>query len=216
MSAVFVDLPALAQSLQQVPLHQRLDLEAELVQVGRLTAFPKLKKKVTTNLSIVFRFLMLRISLHAVAVIFPPLIPFQVSTPVDLPTMTFTPKQEMTKATAFTPPSAALKVLSTDHKVPVATNPASVPDSQVSSSTAESPPVDDDEDDEELDQLLSLQKPVLDVSGNQSPSIADEESSVPEKGECIQQALFELFIISPQLKGVTQHFGKYSLWWRLR
>lgn len=33
MSAVFVDLPALAQSLQQVPLHQRLNLEAELVQV---------------------------------------------------------------------------------------------------------------------------------------------------------------------------------------
>lgn len=35
MSVVFVDLPALAQSLQQVPLHQRLNLEAELVQVGR-------------------------------------------------------------------------------------------------------------------------------------------------------------------------------------
>lgn len=42
MSAVFVDLPALAQNLQQVPLHQRLNLEAELVQVGCLAAFPKL------------------------------------------------------------------------------------------------------------------------------------------------------------------------------
>lgn len=33
MSAAFVDLPALAQSLQQLPLHQRLNLEAELLQV---------------------------------------------------------------------------------------------------------------------------------------------------------------------------------------
>ncbi|XP_024912613.1 cell death regulator Aven [Cynoglossus semilaevis] len=33
MSPVFVDLPALAQTLQQVPLHQRLHLEAELLQV---------------------------------------------------------------------------------------------------------------------------------------------------------------------------------------
>lgn len=31
---MFLDLPALAQSLQQVPLHRRLNLEAELVQVG--------------------------------------------------------------------------------------------------------------------------------------------------------------------------------------
>lgn len=33
MSAVFVDLPALAHNLDEVPLHQRLNLEAELVQV---------------------------------------------------------------------------------------------------------------------------------------------------------------------------------------
>nr|XP_019953116.1 PREDICTED: cell death regulator Aven [Paralichthys olivaceus] len=32
VSSVFVDLPALAHSLQQLPLHQRLNLEAELVQ----------------------------------------------------------------------------------------------------------------------------------------------------------------------------------------
>ncbi|XP_047194114.1 cell death regulator Aven isoform X2 [Hippoglossus stenolepis] len=32
MSSEFVDLPALAHSLQQLPLHQRLNLEAELVQ----------------------------------------------------------------------------------------------------------------------------------------------------------------------------------------
>lgn len=115
--------------------------------------------------------------------IFFPLILLQVSTPIDLPTMTFTSKQERPKPTTVTPPSAALKVLSTDHKVPMATNPA-----LVSSSSAECLPVDDD--DEELDQLLSLQKPVSDISGNQSISVADE-SSLPEKGECIQQASFK-------------------------
>ncbi|XP_034384341.1 cell death regulator Aven isoform X2 [Cyclopterus lumpus] len=140
MSAVFVDLPALAQSLQQVPLHQRLNLEAELLQV---------------------------------------------STPVELPTLTLALKQAKPKAATLTPPSAALKIVTTDQKVPVATNPASSSDSPGSSSAAE-PPVDDvddddDDGDEELDQLLSLQKPVWDVSGSQSVSVADEESAPPKK-----------------------------------
>lgn len=134
MSAVFVDLPALAQSLQQVPLHQRLNLDAELLQV---------------------------------------------TTPIELPTMTLAPKQEVPKMATFTPPSAPLKVPSTDQKVPMAANPASGSDSQVSLSTAE-PPVEDDGD-EELDQLLSLQKPVSGVSGNQSVSVTDEESVLTKK-----------------------------------
>lgn len=96
--------------------------------------------------------------------------------------MTLAPKQEKPKTATFTPPSAALKNLSTDQKVPVATNPASGSDSQVSLSTTE-PPVGDDGGDEELDQLLNLQTPVTDVSGNQSISVAgDEEIVVPEKG----------------------------------
>lgn len=141
-----------------------------------------------------------------VAVTFP-LILFQVSTPVDLPTVTPTPKQEIPKTATFTPPSAALKVLSTNQKAPVATNPVSVSDSQVSSSAAE-PPVDDV--DEELDQLLSLQKPVLGLSGNQSVSVTDEESADPEKGEFIQHALFELCIIFlHNLKGAVQHFIRF-------
>ncbi|XP_068564518.1 cell death regulator Aven [Cebidichthys violaceus] len=122
MSAVFVDLPALAQILQQVPLHQRLNLEAELLQV---------------------------------------------LTPLELP-----------RATTFTPPSAALRTVSTDQRVPVATKPAASSDPPVSSSAAESPVVDDDDGDEELDQLLGLQEPVWDVSGSQSVS---EESAVPKK-----------------------------------
>ncbi|XP_028252879.1 cell death regulator Aven [Parambassis ranga] len=40
MPAVFVDLPALAQTLQQVPLHQRLNLEAELLQVSTPAELP--------------------------------------------------------------------------------------------------------------------------------------------------------------------------------
>ncbi|TKS76305.1 Cell death regulator [Collichthys lucidus] len=139
MSAAFVDLPALAQSLQQVPLHQRLNLEAELVQV---------------------------------------------STPVELPTMTLAPKQELPKATTFTPPTAALKVLGTNQKVSVL-----VPKPQVSSSAAETPA---DDVDEELDQLLSLQKPVLGVSGEQSVGVTDEESAVPEKAcEEVMEAIEE-------------------------
>ncbi|XP_018538063.1 cell death regulator Aven [Lates calcarifer] len=128
MSAVFVDLPALAQSLQQIPLHQRLNLEAELVQV---------------------------------------------STPVELPTVAVTPKQEVPKPSTFTLPSTTLKGLSANQKVPVVTNPVSSSNSKSSSDVAE-PPVDDDGD-EELDQLLGLQKP--------APSVTDEESARPEK-EC--------------------------------
>nr|XP_046230038.1 cell death regulator Aven [Scatophagus argus]XP_046230039.1 cell death regulator Aven [Scatophagus argus] len=143
MSAVFVDLPALAETLKQVPLHQRLNLEAELVQV---------------------------------------------STPVELPaSMTVTPKEETPNTSSFTPPSAAFKALSTNQKVAVAANPVLTSESQVSSSTAESLPMadddDDGDDDEELDQLLSLEKPVMGVSGHHSVSITDEESVVSEK-EC--------------------------------
>uniref|UniRef100_A0A3Q0RVQ9 Apoptosis, caspase activation inhibitor n=1 Tax=Amphilophus citrinellus TaxID=61819 RepID=A0A3Q0RVQ9_AMPCI len=38
MAGMVLDLPGLAHILQEVPLHQRLNLEAELVQVGSLTA----------------------------------------------------------------------------------------------------------------------------------------------------------------------------------
>ncbi|XP_042358997.1 LOW QUALITY PROTEIN: cell death regulator Aven [Plectropomus leopardus] len=134
MSAAFVDLPALSQSLEQVPLHQRLNLDAELLQV---------------------------------------------STPVELPTMTLTHKQEIPKTAKITPPSAAFKVTNTDQKVPVAANPASGSDSKVSSTAADLPI--EDEGDEELDQLLSLQKPVSGVSRNQAISVSDEESAVSEK-----------------------------------
>ncbi|XP_017267349.1 cell death regulator Aven [Kryptolebias marmoratus] len=116
MLAVFLDLPALAQSLHQVPLHRRLNLEAELVQV---------------------------------------------STPVELPAVSRAPKQEVLKTNTFTPPSTAFKGLGTNQK------PSSAP-VEVSSVA------DDGDEDEELDQLLSLEKPV-------SGSGPGEEEASPEK-----------------------------------
>ncbi|XP_074541850.1 cell death regulator Aven [Halichoeres trimaculatus] len=123
MSSVFVDLPGLAQSLQQLPLHQRLNLEAELLQV---------------------------------------------STPVELPTVTLSQKQEKPKASTFTPPS----ILSANHKPATA-------DANPSSHSAESVPQQDV--DEELDQLLSLQKPVQADSGDQGVCASEEESAAPER-----------------------------------
>uniref|UniRef100_A0A3B4TQP7 Apoptosis, caspase activation inhibitor n=1 Tax=Seriola dumerili TaxID=41447 RepID=A0A3B4TQP7_SERDU len=122
MSAGFVDLPALAQTLQRVPLHQRLNLEAELVQVGPLTA---------------------KAQSHSVR----------------------------------------------PCKVPVATNP-------VSTSNASKLPEDDG--DEELDQLLSLEKPVSGVVGNQSASVTDEERVSPEEGEFIIALPFVTYFCFPR------------------
>lgn len=133
MAGIALDLPGLAHILQEVPLHQRLNLEAELVQV---------------------------------------------STPVELPTMTLAPQQEVPKTSKFTPPSTALKSLSSNKKVPMAANPVRGSGSQPSSAAAE-PLVDDA--DEELDELLSLQKPASGVAENQSVSGADMESTVTEK-----------------------------------
>lgn len=126
MSAL-VDLPALAQSLQQVPLHQRLNLEAELIQV---------------------------------------------SIPVELPTQ-LTLKPELSKTTAFSPPSTTAKASSALQTVAVPPKPLLA----ISPKAAESP---GDDIDEELDQLLSLQKPVS-ALGNQFQDTLDEEQCESEK-----------------------------------
>ncbi|XP_063351571.1 cell death regulator Aven [Pelmatolapia mariae] len=129
MAGIVLDLPALTQILQEVPLHQKLDLEPELIQV---------------------------------------------SAPVELPSMTLAPKQEVPKMSKFTPPSTASKSLSINQKVPVDANPVGGSGSQLSSSAAATETLVDDAD-EELDKLLNLQKP---VSGD-----AEMESAVTEK-EC--------------------------------
>lgn len=112
---------------------------------------------------------------------------FQVSPPVELPTLTLVPKHEVLKTSTFTAPSPTMKSLSTNQKVPVATNPVSGSDSQVPSKAAAALLVDDG--DEELDQLLSLQKPVTSALENQS---AADENAVPEKGDYILLVLIEL------------------------
>lgn len=108
---------------------------------------------------------------------------FQVSTPVELPAMTVAPKQDIVKMAVFTPPPSK-GLSSSSQGGSSATKSALGTDPQVSLHAAE-PAVDDA--DEELDQLLSLQKPVSDVSGSQSVSVTDEESAVTDKCEYIQQ-----------------------------
>ncbi|XP_054617627.1 cell death regulator Aven [Dunckerocampus dactyliophorus] len=141
MSAHFVDLEALAISLKQVPLHQRLNLEAELLQV---------------------------------------------STPAELPSMT-------PKPATFTPPPVAAKVPNTNNNPNIAESLSlsASADSQGPSgaaAAAAAPPEDDV--DEELDQLLTLAKPVCDVSGGQSDST---ESAAPRQKECdgVTEAVIE-------------------------
>ncbi|KAG7508751.1 hypothetical protein JOB18_023382 [Solea senegalensis] len=117
MSTVVVDLPALAQTLQQVPLHQRLNLEAELLQV---------------------------------------------LTPVDLPTVIPAPKHDTSKAPSVPPASTPIKGLGISSRVTeVSTNKTLNSNSQVSSKVAELPA---DDGDEELDLLLSLDKPPVSVT----------------------------------------------------
>ncbi|XP_005931582.1 cell death regulator Aven [Haplochromis burtoni] len=137
MAGIVLDLPALTQILQEVPLHQKLDLEPELIQV---------------------------------------------SAPVELPSMTLAPKQEVPKMSKFTPPSTASKSLSISQKVPVDANPVGGSGSQLSSSAAATETLVDDAD-EELDNLLNLQKPVSSDVGNEPVSGAEMESAVTEK-EC--------------------------------
>ncbi|CAN9507922.1 unnamed protein product [Ophioblennius macclurei] len=133
MSAVFLDLPALAQTLEQLPLHQRLNLEAEL----------------------------------------------EVSTPAELPAMPFAPKADVPKMSRFTPPVTALKNLSTDQKVPEGWSPGS----QASSGAAAQ---EDEDADEELEQLLTLQKPLADAAHEQTVSGKDQVDAAPETTPCVE------------------------------
>ncbi|KAK5612550.1 hypothetical protein CRENBAI_011965, partial [Crenichthys baileyi] len=155
MSVVCLDLPALAQSLQQVPLHQRLNLEAELVQT---------------------------------------------LTPVELPAVTLTPKQKVSKTEKFSPSSAGFKCLGTNQNHPVTRGVGL--DSHVSSVAVK--PM---EDDEELDQLLGLQKPASDDAGHQPTGGPVEERGSPEKGfeevkevvpEVAEEAATDEIVTSPK------------------
>ncbi|XP_061668949.1 cell death regulator Aven [Syngnathoides biaculeatus] len=141
MSTMFLDLPALAQRLEQVPLHQRLNLEAELVQV---------------------------------------------STPVHLPTMTLAPQQEMPKISSFRPASQASKDPSSTLNITKTLSLAASADIPAPSSAV--PPSVDDVD-EELDQLLTLAKPLCPVSGGQPVNV--ESSGVLKEFDTATEAPIE-------------------------
>lgn len=119
--ALFIDLPALTQSLQELPLHTRLNLEAELVQA---------------------------------------------TTPVELPPVTVPHRADST-------PSALQAGRESGLGISCSVKP-------VSSSTAV-PAVTDDAD-QELDLLLSLQRPVTELSSVQSHATTDDVLNSPTQG----------------------------------
>ncbi|XP_036832376.1 cell death regulator Aven [Oncorhynchus mykiss] len=157
-SAVFVDLPALAQSLQELPLHQRLNLEAELVQV---------------------------------------------TSPVELPTMTMAPKQNSVALGLFKPPvpgvPAAQKGLSPSLGVScaVSTAPGAVP---LGSSAAKTPVVD--EMDKDLDQLLSLQSSDSEPSLSQTGRLVEvpNKPALEEREELVLEEEREELVPEEELK----------------
>ncbi|XP_064846574.1 cell death regulator Aven [Oncorhynchus masou masou] len=157
-SAVFVDLPALAQSLQDLHLHQRLNLEAELVQV---------------------------------------------TSPVELPTMTMAPKQNSVALGLFKSPvpgvPAAQKGLSPSLGVScaVSTAPGAVP---LGSSAAKTPVVDDM--DEDLDQLLSLQSSDSEPSLSQTGRLVEvpNKSALEEREELVPEEEWEELVPEEELK----------------
>ncbi|XP_077408303.1 cell death regulator Aven [Vanacampus margaritifer] len=139
MSTTFVDLQALAQSLERVPLHQRLNLEAELVQL---------------------------------------------STPVNLPTLALAPKQERPKLSSFSPSSAPSKDPALNPAE--ALSPSASSDFRAPSSAVTSPA---DDVDEELDQLLTLAKPLCPVSGG--PSVNVESAAVMKDCDAVTEVPIE-------------------------
>ncbi|XP_016320228.1 cell death regulator Aven-like [Sinocyclocheilus anshuiensis] len=120
--ALFIDLPALTQSLQELPLHTRLNLEAELVQV---------------------------------------------TTPVELPSVTVPHRTDSTLTAGSKAPQAGVK--------PV---PGTTPSLSVSTAV---PPATDDAD-QELDLLLDLQKPITEITSVESHATTDDALNSPTQG----------------------------------
>ncbi|XP_016085518.1 cell death regulator Aven-like [Sinocyclocheilus grahami] len=120
--ALFIDLPALTQSLQELPLHIRLNLEAELVQV---------------------------------------------TTPIELPSVTVPHRTDSTLTAGSKAPQAGVK--------PV---PGTTPSLSVSTAV---PPATDDAD-QELDLLLDLQKPITEITLVESHATTDDVLNSPTQG----------------------------------
>ncbi|XP_056096106.1 cell death regulator Aven [Rhinichthys klamathensis goyatoka] len=125
--ALFIDLPALTQSLQELPLHTRLNLEAELVQV---------------------------------------------TTPVELPPVTVPHRTDST-------PTAPQAGRESGLGISCSVKPVSSTTASLCVSTAV--PAATDDADQELDLLLSLQRPVTELSSVQSHA-TDDALNTPIQG----------------------------------
>ncbi|KAI7799558.1 cell death regulator Aven [Triplophysa rosa] len=126
--ALFIDLPALSQSLEELPLHTRLNLEAELVQV----------------------------------------------TPAQLPSVKAPHRTDSAPAGRLKAPQVG-GISGLDVNCTVKSLPVTTPSPPVS--TTIQPPTDDG--DRELDLLLSLQNPVIELASVESRTVMDETPSNP-------------------------------------
>lgn len=150
--SLFVDLPALAQTLQQLPLHHRLHLEAELLQV---------------------------------------------SAPVDLPALApLAPKQEIAPKKV-----TAVKPFPADRLLPNI-------ESQVSQRTADLLLEDADE---ELDQLLSLEKPLSSVSSVAVETCSDVKGGSQQVEEGKKEEIGDEPLTSPKSVRVRQEMTEEDL-----
>ncbi|XP_019898305.2 cell death regulator Aven isoform X1 [Esox lucius] len=171
MSAVLVDLPALAESLQELPLHRRLNLEAELIQV---LMFLQNGGVASVNATVSLT--------HAVLA--------QVVIPVELPSITMASKHHsvvmgMSKPSLLDCPAARRGLTPS---LGISNAPSPVVDTALSSATAEPLLVDDE--DEELNQLLSLP-----ASGYRPGGVEQQITVlVPDKppGETLEKLVPEL------------------------
>ncbi|XP_067273633.1 cell death regulator Aven [Pseudorasbora parva] len=126
--ALFTDLSALAQSLQELPLHTRLDLEAELVQV---------------------------------------------TTPVELPPVTVPHRTDSTLKASQAGREPGLGISGTIKPVSGTTVSLCVPTAVLTAT---------DEADQELDILLSLQKPITEMSSVESHTTTDNVMNTLTQG----------------------------------
>lgn len=130
--ALFIDLPALTQSLQELPLHTRLNLEAELVQV---------------------------------------------TTPVELPSVTVPHRTDSTLTAGLKAPQAG-RESGLGVSCSVKPDSGTTPSLGVSTSV---PPATDDAD-QELDLLLNLQKPITEITSAESHAKTDDVLNTPIQG----------------------------------
>ncbi len=175
--ALFIDLPVLTQSLQELPLHTRLNLETELVQVDQLIFLLEYYEIFTST------------SEECASVLM-----FQVTTPVELPSVTVPHRTDSTLTAGLKAPQAGREAgLGVSCSVkPV---PGTTPSLSVSTAV---PPATDDAD-QELDLLLSLQKPSTEMTSVQSHTTTDNVLNSPTQG----RYTFLLFIFVKQSQGVV-------------